>query len=358
MKRGMLTTIVCAVTLFAASGTVSAEQTSRFTDVPSSHWAMSAIEWGIEKNAVVGYGDGTFQPNRYVTEAEFLRMLLSSYQLQASGSKDDHWANKYYDYAQANQWISLAGFSDTSAKDKPISRGNTALIINNALGIDPQSVETAILKLYELNLSSGKTEKSVVGFQANQFLTRAEAISFIRNFADQYDSVKAVNRIIRETSAEVKTKLTLTGVTDLTRQIAAEKQYRVTVSGVTIIGNETVVPDAKTIYVERVEESNKTTQLLTIDVNTNPKDRKLLLTLSNINGAKKDSLQLAYDLLKELAVGGMVSQDEFYKTLTDNREAYMGGIYLKSISNEDGTYPTFVSNQIVSDMIGSIEIVQ
>lgn len=358
MKRGILTTLVCAVTLLAASGMVSAEQTSRFTDVPGSHWAMSAIEWGIKKNAVVGYGDGTFKPDRYVTEAEFLRMLLSTYQLQASGSKDDHWANKYYDYARANQWISLAGLNDDGAKDKPISRGNTALIINNALGIDPQSVETAILKLYELNLSSGKTEKTVVGFQANQFLTRAEAISFIRNYANQYDGVKAVNRIIRETSAEVKNKLTLTGVTDLVQQISEQKQYRVTVSGVTIIGNEMVVPDAKTIYVERVDEANNTTQLLTVNVNTNPKDRKLLLTLSNMNGVKKESLQLTYDLLKELAVGGLISQEELYKALTDNHEAYIGGIYLKSKSNANGTYPTFVSDQIVSETIGSIEIVQ
>jgi hypothetical protein len=297
-------------------------------------------------------------PDQYVTEAEFIRMLLSTYQLQAEGSKDDHWANKYYDYAEANQWMSLLGLSNVSAKDKPISRGNTALVINNALGIDPQSVETAILKLYELNLSSGKTEKTVVGFQANQFLTRAEAVTFIRNYASQYDGVKTVTRMTRETSPEVMKKLTLTGLTDLVQRTAALKQLKVTVSGVTIIGNETIVPDAKTIYVERVGETKEITQLLTININTSPDDRKLIFTLSNINGTKKESLQFVYDLIKELAVGGLISQDDLYKTLTENREAYIGGIYMKSIPNLDGTYPVFTSDRIVSETIGSVEIVQ
>jgi len=358
MKRILLIAAVCCMSLFAASGTVSADQDNRFTDVPSNYWAAGAIDWGVTKNAIIGYSDGTFQPNRYVTEAEFLRMLLSIYQLQASGSKEDHWANKYYDYAQANQWFSLEGLSNTAAKDKPISRGNTALIMNNALGIDSPSVEAAILKLYELNLSSGKTEKTVVGFQANQFLTRAEAISFIRNYANQYNGVKSVNRIIRETSSEVKKKLTLSGITNLVQKIATQHEYRVTISGVTIIGSESVVPDAKTIYVEQVSETSTITTLLTVDVNTNDKNRKLYLTLGNTNGTKKESLELVYDILKELAAGGLISQDELYKALTDNQEAYIGGIYIKAVPNADGTNPAFISDQIVSDRIGSIEIVQ
>lgn len=358
MKRAILVTISCVLSIMTASGAAKAEESIQFTDVPSSHWAMKSIKWGIEKQSISGYGDGKFMPDQYVTEAEFIRMLLSTYQLQAEGSKDDHWANKYYDYAEANQWIALTGLSDASVKDKPISRGNTAMIMNNALGIDPQSVDTAILKLYELNLSSGKTEKTIVGFQANQYLTRAEAITFIRNYANQYDGVKSVKRMIRETSVEVRNKLTIFGVTDLVQRIAAQKQYRVTVSGVTIIGNETVVPNAKTIYVERVGDANEVTQLVTINMNASPSDRKLIFTLSNVNGTKKESLQFVYELIKELAVGGLVSQDEIYKALTENKEAYIGGIYLQSHPNEDGTYPVFTADRIVSETIGSVEIVQ
>lgn len=362
MRKGLLLAIIFILSMGTMTGSAGAERI-QFTDVPENHWAIKSIDWGIERGAISGYGDGSFKPNQSVTEAEFLRMLLSTYKRQATDTKSKHWAGKYYDYARTMHWT-LAGLSDASAMDKPISRGNTAIILNNALGIDPSSVQAAIEKLYELELSKGKTEKTVVGFQANMFLTRAEAIAFIRNFADRYDQIKAVTPMIRETSAEVKNKLTVRGITNAVHKTTESKNYAMTTSNITVISKETetIVPNAKAIYVNRMDDpegnTNAKTRLLYIIVDENPGSRTVRFELSNVNGSKNDSLQLVYDILKELAVTGMVPPDELFTVLTDNREAYVGEIYLRSVENSDGTYPIFITDRIVSETIGSIEIVQ
>lgn len=48
----------------AASGSV------RFSDVPETHWAYSAIATAAEYGWIVGSGDGTFSPNANITRAE------------------------------------------------------------------------------------------------------------------------------------------------------------------------------------------------------------------------------------------------------------------------------------------------
>lgn len=42
----------------------------RFSDVPSTHWAYSAIASAAEKGWINGYSDGTFRPDNNITRAE------------------------------------------------------------------------------------------------------------------------------------------------------------------------------------------------------------------------------------------------------------------------------------------------
>lgn len=42
------------------------------------HWAAEAIEWAIKNHITEGYPNRTFQPDKPVTEAEFLAMLFRS----------------------------------------------------------------------------------------------------------------------------------------------------------------------------------------------------------------------------------------------------------------------------------------
>ena len=57
-----------------------------FDDVPSLHPYAPAIEWAKETGVVGGYPDGTFQPDKTVNRAEFLKIALSAADIDTSGS--------------------------------------------------------------------------------------------------------------------------------------------------------------------------------------------------------------------------------------------------------------------------------
>lgn len=49
-----------------------------FPDVDTNHWAAKQIEILTEKGVIVGYPDGTFQPDENVTRAEFASMAIKA----------------------------------------------------------------------------------------------------------------------------------------------------------------------------------------------------------------------------------------------------------------------------------------
>ena len=61
MKKALLLLLaLCCLTLPA--------QAVGFYDVPSDHWAAGTIQQAAEAGVISGYGDGSFQPGRDVTE--------------------------------------------------------------------------------------------------------------------------------------------------------------------------------------------------------------------------------------------------------------------------------------------------
>lgn len=49
-----------------------------FTDVPSNHPYIEAIQWGKTASVLSGYPDGTFQPEKAVNRAELLKIMLGA----------------------------------------------------------------------------------------------------------------------------------------------------------------------------------------------------------------------------------------------------------------------------------------
>lgn len=50
-----------------------------FYDLPEDHWAHAEIQRALDADVVNGYGDGSFQPTREVTAAQFCAMLTRSF---------------------------------------------------------------------------------------------------------------------------------------------------------------------------------------------------------------------------------------------------------------------------------------
>ncbi|MNZ51468.1 Cysteine-rich secretory protein family protein [compost metagenome] len=169
-----------ALLLFAATAplqtySVSAASPS-FTDT-NGHWASSYITWAVDQQLAQGYGDGSFKPNKLVSEAEFLAMLLRTYSLvPASSSAGGVWSKPYYDYA-ANLGWPLARNDDSGT----FRRGQAALLIASAVNGKAYTENEAIQWLLDEKLSNGRTSATVQGYEPDGKLTRAEALTFFYN---------------------------------------------------------------------------------------------------------------------------------------------------------------------------------
>ena len=94
-----------------------------FSDVSSSHPYIAAIRWGKESGVLSGYPDGTFQPDRTVNRAEFLKIVLAADGIDVASASDptgfrdvneSAWYAPYIRYAK-RQGI-VQGYPDESFK--------------------------------------------------------------------------------------------------------------------------------------------------------------------------------------------------------------------------------------------------
>lgn len=149
-----------------------------FSDT-NGHWAQNTIEWGQAQGYVSGYPDGTFKPDRNVSEAEILTMLLASMNAPVEGSTDRNWADPFYNFAIKMNYPT-AGATDLNQRSNKITRAQMAEIVTSTQGVN-YSGEDAIKYLLVHGLAHGKTSSTVEGFGGSDLLTRAESISLIKN---------------------------------------------------------------------------------------------------------------------------------------------------------------------------------
>lgn len=120
--------------LLAAKPAVSS---SRFPDVDINAWYGTAVNALAEKNVLSGYGDGSFLPNRTITRAEFVKVIVSCFGLEGgTASFEDtknHWARDFIAAAASAGWIDgvREGVFDPNAG---LKRCQAVKIMNLALG--------------------------------------------------------------------------------------------------------------------------------------------------------------------------------------------------------------------------------
>lgn len=87
MNRVLMVAILIFVMVSGiwVSKDAGAEETMRtLSDLDSAPWAKSGILAAVEKGYVSGYPDGTFQPNKNVNRAEFIKMIVDALKLPHS----------------------------------------------------------------------------------------------------------------------------------------------------------------------------------------------------------------------------------------------------------------------------------
>lgn len=188
MKKSMklLLSLHAVITLGAASLPVqNASADSNGPSVPfpdvKSHWSADSIAWAVGKSIVSGYEDGTFKPDKPVTEAEFLSMLIHGYKPDLkSGSAN--WAEPYYKLSSSLNYPVDA--QNIHAQNEPITRIRVAELVASTQGMHYDGND-AIRYIYGKGLAQGEaSQPTIAGFNGSKTLTRAEAVQFMKNLSE------------------------------------------------------------------------------------------------------------------------------------------------------------------------------
>ncbi len=169
----------------------------RFWDVPKNHWAFSCIAELVNKGVLAGYEDGSFQPDRTVTRAEWAKIMVLAAGLTANDTQvyftdmGNHWANIYVNTAKEY----LAAYTDGTFKpDQAAVREDVTVSMVKLKGYDVGNVDYSYLSQFTDTSSISNRLKAYVavavqkglisGFEDGTFrgqntLTRAEAATLL-----------------------------------------------------------------------------------------------------------------------------------------------------------------------------------
>ncbi len=149
-----------------------------FSDV-KDQWYANAVGTMAGLGIIQGYPDGTFQPGKKITRAEFVTIAancdtLAEGELSFSDVPKSSWAAPYIASAAAKGWIS--GFQDgTFRPEKGITRAEAVIVLNKMLGRCPDetvSTKTDAKNFYDLfpehwayeNILEASTDHSHVAY--------------------------------------------------------------------------------------------------------------------------------------------------------------------------------------------------
>ncbi len=175
---------------------------SVFANDISGHWAEEVITKWQENGKLNGYIDGSFQPDKIITRAEFLRLLNNTTQTSFTSYADTTFSdvNKndwfYADVTQAVDKKVTTGFSDgTFRPNEPITRAEASMMMYKAEQLEQNETATnrftdnipvwakgAIGAVVDAGYLSGYQDGT---FGADKGMTRAEAISALERMTQQ-----------------------------------------------------------------------------------------------------------------------------------------------------------------------------
>jgi len=125
---------------------------SKFSDVPSDHWAKADINVAYTMGIIKGYGDGRFGPDDYVTYEQVIKMLVCAIGYEAAAIQKGGYPDGYLVVAaQMGLLKNIVGKAGEPAK-----RGLVATAVYNAINIDiPQQVITTTTTGISISSSGG-----------------------------------------------------------------------------------------------------------------------------------------------------------------------------------------------------------
>ncbi len=171
--------------------------TAAFNDTANS-WAKKNIEQMVEFGVLSGYQDGSFKPNKTVTRAEFVTMVVKTLEKLNQvnhnsgivfGDTANSWAKDYISTAVSHGFVK--GYSDSAfGPDDKITREQMAAIIVRAFNLPPAALQTGFADEAKISswakdvVAAAVESKVMTGTTGNRFApedkaTRAEAATVL-----------------------------------------------------------------------------------------------------------------------------------------------------------------------------------
>lgn len=198
---------------------------SIFTDLDSVPWGIAAINSLAKKGILSGSGNGTFSPMRPVTRNEFVKMIVSAFNVEAEGEDvsfedidDNSWSAKYIK-AAVNAGI-ISGIDENYFGDgMNITRQDVAVISDRFMmykGMELQSSslkfadsgeisEYALMPVAKMCYSGIMNGVDETTFAPKGITTRAQAAVVVYNLMNCYNERQAAEE---EAEGEVAMKST------------------------------------------------------------------------------------------------------------------------------------------------------
>jgi len=109
-----------------------------FSDVHQGTWYFRAVSQLANRGVIIGYPDGTFKPHQFITRAEFSTLMVNFMDVPVTAAvsafpdlSESHWAHGFIMAAHREGWV--VGYPDgTFQPNGNLTRAEAVVIINNA----------------------------------------------------------------------------------------------------------------------------------------------------------------------------------------------------------------------------------
>lgn len=179
------------VTAFNPVGVPVLGESTHFSDLAEGNAFEPAVHYWLDQGVVSGYPDGTFRPDKNVSRAEALKLILESNGVSTDGAEDsafsdvpsDAWYARYVNKAQEEAWIS--GYPDGSFK--PEAEVNRVEALKILAEVSHQTLTPSSEMWYQPYLEWGLDQFLILpnvegSAQANAPMTRAEMAEMLYRF--------------------------------------------------------------------------------------------------------------------------------------------------------------------------------
>ncbi|MDK2816594.1 MAG: hypothetical protein PWR22_1223 [Moorella sp. (in: firmicutes)] len=222
--------LLCLALLFALLPAAAWATTPRFNDI-QGHWARDYILAFAAKDLVHGYPDGSFRPDRPVSRAEFICILLNCLgitpapgaQTSAFSDTANHWARAQIAEAVLRGILVPGEYPDGLKPNGPLYRSEVAAMMVRALGKKPTTTPTTFKdnaqvekSMYKGYIKTACDEGLMHGYPDGTFrpfqgVTRGEACAMLTNFLGKLGTPSAPPAATNPSSGGSLTTLIIKG---------------------------------------------------------------------------------------------------------------------------------------------------